>query len=92
MHADTTSDEQPGGRSDEGPDEASDEAPDEVFDEAPDEVSDEAPDDDTPAVAAGGDVPAAEPSAAPPGLPAADRIERDFDAFLEKFKRETGQR
>jgi len=33
-----------------------------------------------------------DPSATPGRLPTADLIGRDFDAFLEKFKRETGQR
>ncbi len=29
---------------------------------------------------------------APARLPGADLIDRDYDAFLERFKRETGQR
>ncbi len=33
-----------------------------------------------------------DPSGAPARLPDADLIDRDYDAFLEKFKRETGQR
>ena len=43
---------------------------------------------DAPATAPVGD----DPSATPGRPPTADLIESDFDAFLEKFKRETGQR
>ncbi len=72
---------------DDADDEPADSADDEALDGAGDDASDEAvdePPDDTPASEA--------PAGAPGLLPAADLIERDYDAFIERFKRETGQR
>jgi hypothetical protein len=47
--------------------------------------------DDSAASAAAADEPD-DPTQAPARLPDADLIDRDYDAFLKKFKRETGQR
>ena len=77
-------DDEPVDSADDQPaDSADDEAVDEAGDGASDEAVDELPD----------DAPASEgPAGAPAPLPAADHIERDYDAFVERFKRETGQR
>ncbi len=77
-------DDEPVDSADDQPaDSADDEPADEAGDGASDEAVDELPD----------DAPAGEgPAGAPAPLPAADHIERDYDAFVERFKRETGQR
>jgi hypothetical protein len=83
------------------PDDAGDEAFDDAGYEVPDHAADAAPDeaDGAPDAPADGAIGAAadssasdDPAGASASLPDADLIDRDYDAFLERFKRETGQR
>ena len=65
-------------------------------DHATDVPADDEPDDAPRAAPADATARGAPPAGAPPGVPApppdADDIDRDYDSFLARFKRETGQR
>jgi hypothetical protein len=78
------------------PDTPPDEQPDDADDDPLPDTADASPDGEDAtarAATAPADAPVSDdPSATPGRLPTADLIGRDFDAFLEKFKRETGQR